>query len=706
MGAVPHEETMKTLPLGQLMAPRSVAIVGVSQREDALGTVVVRNLQQVGFGGTICGVNPRYSEAAGIPCYPSLADVPGDLDAVFLAVPASAGPDLVDAAAARGVKALFMNASGYADGGAPEGRARQERIKATAAAVGMVICGPNNTGIINLHDRVAMWTAPLPLAGAGPVAVIAQSGSASMVLAEGPRDLGLGYAITCGNEAVATVADYLDYVVRDDRIHLVVLFIETIRKPDLFAKAALEAARRGTRILALKIGRSESGKVAVMAHTGSIAGEDSVYDAFFRRYGIVRASDLDELIELSVLFGTSPEPPPTPHIVPITFSGGEAALVADIGTSLGLSFPPVAAHALDRVREALPPFAAPRNPLDAFGLGFDPSTFASIIEGLLLDEQIGVIVPAVDAPSNGGIDAEFAVEIANQFVALAPSTKKRLVLLNNSASSGMFQPVRDILRGQPVPFLTGMREGLLALQKWAAYAGPEEASGPDLGQLEPIRQALSAALNGSDVDQFDALAAAGLPMVPSRQVASGSEALRVAEQLGYPCVLKGSVPGMGHKSEAGLVRVGLRTPTDLQAAFDELNAALAQHGAGCELYLQPMAGPGVELIVGVRNDPAFGTVVVAGLGGIFVEVLKDISVRLGPIDAADARAMLAESGAGRLLEGFRGAGPYDIAAASDAIARLSLVGAATRGELKSIEINPLIVLAEGRGVVGVDALIE
>jgi acyl-CoA synthetase (NDP forming) len=342
--------------LTPLMSPRSVAVVGASVREDAGGTAVVRNLQAIGYGGSIYPINPRYPEIRGLTCYPSLEALPEPVDAVFIALPAALGPGVLLEAARLGARAAYINASGYADGDIA-GKALQAEVQQIAQDHGMAICGPNNTGIVNLHDRVAMSTG-LPMdQAAGPVAIITQSGSASLVLSEDTRGLGLGYVITAGNEAVVTASDYLDYVVSDERIRMVLLFLETIRDPDRFAHAAAEARRSGKRILTVKVGRSDVGKAAVMAHTGSLAGDDETYNAFFRKHGIVRVGDFDELIETAVLFKAYPEPPVKPHVVPITLSGGEAALVADLAAAANVSTPQFTGATLERIKAALPPFS-------------------------------------------------------------------------------------------------------------------------------------------------------------------------------------------------------------------------------------------------------------------------------------------------------------------------------------------------------------
>ena len=694
-------DVRRELDMAPLINPASIAVVGASQRADALGTAVISNLQAVGYTGSIYPINPRYEEVAGLRCYPGLDGLPSTPDAVFVAIPAAGGPDVVEEAGRLGVRAAFLNASGYSDGGA-EGKELQRRIEDSAARYGMAICGPNNTGLINFHDHVAAWTTPLPTPRIGPVAVITQSGSASMVLAEGPRGLGLSYVITCGNEAVANMADYLSWVVDDERVGVITLFMETIRNPAKFEAAALRAAARNVPILAVKIGRTESGRAAVAAHTGSLAGDDRVYDAFFRRCGVVRAGDLDELIELATLFGVSPGRPKSPHTVPITFSGGEAALVADIGTSIGLSMPPIGEPAMAKVRASLPPFASPRNPLDAFGLGFDIGKFTELMDGLLTDPSIGVVAPAIDAPENGGIDADYGVAIAELYRRLLPTTDQKLVLINNSASSGIFPKLLEITDGTPIPVLTGMREGLIAIQRWATHRGPRPSAEPatdlDADQLAALR-------NVTDVERFDALRAVGIPFAPALAADSVEEAVTRAEELGYPVVVKGAADGLIHKTDAGLVELGLADADSVRAAAERILRGLASWTDG-HLVVQQMAERGVELIVGTRVDPQFGTVVVVGPGGVFVELTRDVAVRLGPVDAATAEEMLDETVAGKLLAGVRGSPAADRAAAVAAITRISQVAHAARASFRALEVNPLIVLPAGRGAVAVDLVIE
>ena len=693
---------MSDLPLGRLMNPRSIAVVGASERADAIGTRVIKNLRLMGYRGRIHPVNPRYGEIAGLACFPSLAAIPECPDAAFLAVPAAQGPALMDEAAACGIRAVFINANGYADGGA-EGVALQRRVEAVAKAHGIALAGPNNLGLVNVHDRAAIWTPRyMGEIRQGPLALVSQSGSIAIALAEDERRIGFAYLVTTGNEAVLGVADYLGHFARDERVGVILLYLETIRNPAAFAAAAEQAIRHGKRIVALKLGSSEDGRALVQAHTGSLAGEDRLYDSFFKKLGIHRVRDLDEMLETAVMLAAYPTPPPAADFVAVTLSGGEAALIADVGHELGLDFAPLSAATVARLRPAFPPYATIRNPLDAWGLGFTPERFKAVLEAIVADPAIGTIAFSVDAPGAGGGDVPYACIMAEACVAAARASGKRLVFFNNVTGTGPNGEVRAILDRAGIPFLSGIRTALAAI---GHYVRPPPGAGIRLAAVPSTWS--EAALGGSEVERFRLLAEAGLPMAECVPVASAAEAVEAAARLGYPVVLKGSARELPHKSDRGLVRLGLGDRADVAAAYDAVAALLAKAlapNAPREIYLQPMAAPGVELILGVRNEPGFGSFVVAGIGGIFVEVIAQASLRLGPVDEAEALAMLRETPAGRLLAGARGKGPYDTAAAARALAALSQLGAAALGTLASLEINPLIV--HETGVIGVDVLIE
>jgi acetate---CoA ligase (ADP-forming) len=697
------EHHLSSLPLDRLMNPRAIAVVGASERPEAIGTRVMRNLRVMGYPGAIYPVNPRYQKLGDLPCFPSLASLPEPVDAAFLAVPAAQGPGLMEEAAAAGIRAVFTNASGYADGDA-DGIALQRRLEETARRHHMVLAGPNNLGLINVHDRAAIWT-PRFFEGVkpGPLALISQSGSVALTLAEDERKIGFSYLVTTGNEAVVTVAEYLEHFAGDDRIGVILLYLETVRRPDIFARAAEAARRRGKPIIALKLGHSEGGRALVQAHTGSLAGEDRLYDAFFRRLDVVRVRDFDEMLETAILFAGYWDAPAKKQLVAVTLSGGEAALIADVGSEVGVSFAPLSEETVAQLRPAFPPYAMIRNPVDAWGLGFNAERFGMVVDALAADPTIATVAVSVDAPGAGGGDVPYACVMAEACAKAAAMSDKRFVFFNNVSGTGPNAEVRGILDRAGIPYLSGVRTALVAI---GHYLRPGPAAG-----MEPTSPAVSSwcrrALATDETQRFAALAEAGLPMAAAVPVGSADAANAAATRLGFPLVLKGSAPHLAHKSDLGLVHVDIGDAATLAAAYAEVAATLAGHardGVVGQIYLQPMAKPGVELILGIRNEPGFGSFVLVGVGGLLVEVMQQSSLRLGPVDEAEGRAMLRETAAGRLLDGVRGRGPYDIDAAAAAIAALSRLGAATIDRLSSIEINPLIV--HERGATAVDLLIE
>jgi acyl-CoA synthetase (NDP forming) len=688
---------MSHLALDKLLSPRSIAVVGASERPDAIGARVIRNLRLMGFPGPIHPVNPRYSEVGGLPCYRSLGALPEPVDAAFFGVPASSGPELLEQAAEAGIRAVFINASGYADGD-EAGRDLQRRLTEIARERNIAVAGPNNLGLVNVLDGKAMWTPRyFSRIQAGPVAVISQSGSVALILSEDERKVGFSYLVTTGNEAVVTAGDYLQHIAQDDRVEIILLFLETVRSPESFARGAATALAGGKRIIALKLGRSETGRALVQAHTGGLAGEQQLYDAYFRALGITAVRDLDEMLETAVLFSASRAPPPTRHFVPVTLSGGEAALMADLGAELGIEYGKLAPETLTRLRPAFPPYSRIGNPLDAWGLGFNPERFRTVLQALLDDPAIGTIGLSIDAPGQGGGDVPYACIMAEACATV--DTAKRLVFYNNAAGTGVNEEVRTILAPARIPYLSGMRPALAAIARLIDTATPP-----------PPRIAVARAvtpLPDQEPARFATLGRAGVPMVACEIAASAEAAVLASERLGFPVVMKGIAPHLPHKSEFGLVRQGLADAASVVAAYRALRATLLHHarkGVTGTIVVQTMAPEGVELILGATNQQGFGSFVLAGPGGVLVEISKRCSVRLGPVDTATARDMLHETAAATLLNGVRGRPRCDADAAAEIIAAFSHLAAAHADRYATLEINPLIV--GSHGAVGVDLLIE
>ena len=696
-----------SVSLDKLFDPRSIAVVGASRRPGSYGCMVLDMLAEHRCPLPIYPVNPRETEIGGLACYPDLASAPKPIDLAYVALPARLGPAILEQAAAAGVGAVAIPGSGYADGG-PEGEALQARIVDIAARHGIPICGPNNMGFVSYAERVVAW--PTHIRGIDEdarVALISQSGSAGIAISQDPRGLGLAYMVSTGNEANVDAADYLDHFAGHERVDVILVYLETLRDPGKFARAAERAAAAGKRIAAVKVGRSEPARRMVAAHTGGIAGEDAVYDAFFRRLGILRAEDLDGLIETGLLLCATPEPPDGEGVAVITLSGGEAALAADLCAEQGLALPDLAPATRDALAEVLPPFATPRNPVDAYGLGWDARRFEHVVRATLADPAIGTAMLCMDT-FPPGVETAMSEELAGVCTGVARDGGKALVFVNNTSGGGIDPEFRERLRAHAVPALLGMREGIAAVAAWRrAQALPGPAAPGEAAPDPEWRTRVAGARE--EVEHFALLEEAGVAMAAARVVDSADAAVAAADALGGRVALKGSVPGLLHKSEHGLVALDLRGEAELRGAFTALRERLARVPRGREegrVLVQRMAGEGVELILGARHAPGFGTVIAVGPGGALVELLGGASLRFAPLGRDAALAMLEESAAGRLLRGMRGRGPFDRDAAAAAVAAFSRFAHRAGEVLRAVEVNPLIVLEAGRGVVGVDAVFE
>ncbi len=668
---------------------------------------MIRALHELGFDGRLYPVNPRHEEVLGHRCYRSLAELPEVPDAAFIGLPAGPSVEALQQAGAQGIGAAVIHAAGFADAGAA-GRSLQEELVRIARRHQIVVSGPNNMGVLDVLDRSGMWTLPFdPLPG--PVAIISQSGSAAIALTEDPKRLGLAYVITAGNEAVVEVSDYLDYAVSDERVKVILMFLESIRSPAKFAGAAHRAAERGQRIIAIKVGRSQAAQAVVRDHTSAIAGSDETYDAFLRQCGVIRATDFDEMLELATLFAASPDPPASRCVVALTMSGGEAALTADLAADAAqplLTLPRATRRAL---RQVLGTLSLPSNPIDAWGLGWDEARFRAAVTQLASDRQPSTIIAVLDAPSSGGGDAQIARAVVRTFAELRAATGKHFIILTTTALSGV-DPGTLTLAAEPgVPVLTGLRLGLGAVAKWTGYTRPAgvrlqgERRRRDAGS-----RALREALLGGELGPAEGAAllhATGVPMAPLVVVSSASDAARAAARVGYPVVVKGHGQGILHKHAAGLVITGVVDAAGARAAFEALSARLAELGAvRPSVCVQPQK-QGLELFVGARNDPDFGPVTAVGTGGTEVESARSVAIHVGPVDRAAARRLLRESPAAPLLRGRSGAAGRSLAAAAAVVARLSSLAAALNDLVDTIEVNPLIVLSDEQGVAGVDLVV-
>ena len=696
------------MSVARLLRPSSIAIVGASEKVGP-GLNAWLTLQRLGYPGTVHLVTPSRPELFGQRTFPSLEAIGEPVDLVFIAVPKAAVVDTVRMAAERGVGGAAILSSGFGEAGADGVRAQAE-LASIARAHDLAVCGPNCLGFVNFAGRAAAWGTTIPDdLVRGRVAAVVQSGSIGIALLNAGRDIGLSYLITSGNEAATTAAEYIDYLVDDDDVGVIIGFFEQLRQPQRFVAAARRAAALGKPVIVVKSGRSERGRAAVMAHTGAVAGSDEVCDAAFRAAGVMRVGSLDELIEMAALCAGLAGRPKARGVGVLSPSGGEIALALDIAEAAALELPPVVAGA-QRIEKLLPDFAHVTNPLDLTWAGlYDPAVARQCAETLAAEPGVGMLVLLQDAPRS------LATQQAERYARLlravgegAAATATPLVVVSNLAVD--FHPAfAAAARDAGAPCLRGTAEGLFAVARYARWATlpPEETAAPSPARAAAAAEAWrrwSPRENSRAPAEHEArtiVAPYGIEGPRERFVRDPDEAAAAARDLGYPLVLKAMVPGVVHKTEHGLVRVGIRGDDELRA---EAVAMLERAGAGVlGLLVQEMVKPLAELLVGARVDPDFGPVIVVGGGGMLVEVYKDAAVRLAPVSEETARAMIKETRAATLLGGWRGRPPGDVAAAARVVARLSEFVADFREEVREVEINPLAVLE--RGVCALDCVI-
>ena len=695
---------MKRSPwkLSPLFSPHSIAVIGASPKGGA-GSIVIRNLQRLGFAGTIHPVNPKYADVLGYPCHPSLETIPGPVDCAAVLLGDKAILSILKTAHARGVKGVWAFASGFAETG-EQGAAMQREIRDFCRETGLLFCGPNCVGYANITDGVGMYSAPLPRAfRKGSIGVIAQSGAVLLALGNSSREAGFSRLISSGNEAALGLADYMDYLVDDPKTAVIALFVETIRDPEGVADACRRARDAGKPVIALKVGRSELACRVAATHTGAIAGSDRTLDAFFRRWHVIRVNTLDELLETSILFSGLRGAPTTSRRVGMsTVSGGEMGMLADICSDYRLEFPPLSEEGKAGLRSVLPPYAPLANPLDAWGSGDLKEAYPASLSILAREPAVDLLIVSQDMPSNMADEqiAQFS-DVAAAAVRARADSGKPVVVVSN-ISGGIEPSIRKILDDGGVPALQGSTEGVRAVAAWLDWnrALPEETE----AELDTCGGIVPYALSTRVLAHF------GITALCERLTQTPEEAKAAAEAIGYPVALKGISPDITHKTETGLVKLNIADAGALRQAWDELERSMNLHHPDARregMLIQSMVtGDVVETIAGVNRDPAFGSAVVVGLGGIFVELLRDVSLELAPLSPARAKAMINRLQAAKLLQGFRGKQPADIAALEETLVRLGRMAHALGERLVSLDLNPLMVLPEGQGVRIVDIVMQ
>ena len=694
--------------IGNMLNPRSIAVVGASPRMAYGGRMLAASLK-ASDRVNIYPVNPRYEEVQGVQCYPSVSSLPETPDVVCVVVSSAQVLDVLKESRDKGSRSAIVISAGFSERGTPEGRDLQAQIGSFARESGLRISGPNCLGLANVKDDIWVSASSRGAEGlGGPVGLVCQSGASAF----GPflnraidSGIGLSYIISTGNEADLDFSDFVRYLLDDDDTKVIAGFVEGFKDASKFIEVAKLAAARGKPIVIIKIGRSELGSKAAQSHTAALTGLDALYDAALSQYGVIRVADYDELLEVSNLLANAP-PPAAKGLAVVSHSGGISSLTADMCGQVGLELPMLSDGARDGINDVLKGFGWASNPSDVTGFA-NSDSFPDIMQFMANDPVMGTLVVA----SSGG-DAQATQVIAQRD--LAPEMPLAFLWTGSRAETAgldMLKKARIPVFYTPNRLATGIRS-LLDYHDWLRNRGQGEF--PIIPTMIPSQQAAVDRLSGtsgialSEHQSKGLLSEWGIPVTRESLVNHVDDAVAVARDIGYPVALKADVTNLPHKTDAGLVKLRINNDDAVRKAFDDITANAANaSGVGVVfngISVQEMVNDAVEVIVGVSYDSQLGATVLFGSGGVMVEVYNDVALRLCPLDKSDALEMIAEVKGARLLEGFRGSPAADSAALVETLIRVSQLGAQLEGSLAELDINPLMVLPAGQGVKAADAV--
>ena len=686
----------KRSDLDELFHPRGVAIIGQINR--GLSEERTRALHDPRYGpGGWSLVNPKGGAVGSLPIYTSVAEVPGPLSLAVISAPPRLCAGVIEECGARGIRHAIVFSSGFSETGA-EGAAHERALAAAGRRAGVRILGPNtNTNLLESLPEI-------PGLRGGKIGVVTQSGHNGRPIVQGAHfNVGFTRQIPCGNECDLDVCDFIEYFAYDDETAVIAGYIEGFRNPDRLRHALAAAGSQGKPVVLLKMGSTAAGSRMARSHTGHLTGADAVVDGLFRQYGVVRVRDLDELLETAALFARLPAGT-GPRTALYSISGGSGTLMAEMAERCGVPLPRLSDATQEALYAHLPRFLSVANPVDnggQFVTGAPPEVRRELIDRIADDPGVDLVVVGVTGavpPMSDllGEDLEFLVE---------RGLRKPVVVTWNSPK--VDEPGFDAIVRSQLPLFRSFRGCFEALRNFAEYQRSRERFRTRSGRPARLPRAAGDLLQDASGSLDDAssralLEAFGLTLAEERTVASAAAAARAARELGPPVALKIASPDFPHKSDAGLVRLGIGSPSEARRVYPQLLAAARRADRRARIQgvtVQEMVSGGVETIVGVTRDPVLGPAVMVGLGGVFAEILADVAVRPVPLDARDAREMIESLRGYPLLTGARGRPRADVAALARSVVRVARLASALGDRLLELDLNPVLVRPEGAVVV-------
>lgn len=693
--------------LNKLLKPQSVAVIGASEKEGFGGDVCRNIISYVEDKSKVYFIHPKRDSVFGIPCWKSISDVPGNVDLMVICTSQKTVIPLLREGAAKGVGGAVVFASGYGEVGTAEGKQNEAELIAAARELDIAVMGPNCAGFVNYVDNVQAFAfISAKRDRKGSVGVVSQSGQLCLSMMDDPG-MRFSYNISAGNGKIVQMEDYMDFLVDDEDTKVVSVYIEGVKNATKFAAVLKKAAQKRKPVVILKAGRSAKGGAIAASHTGSLSGSDASFDAVLKKFGAIRVDDLEELIAMSLMLSTMKKLPEKATFASMNLSGGETGICADVGSLNGIEYPDFTEETLKKLKEQLPSYASPNNPLDmTASLSYDADLYAGALRTVMDDPNIGMVL----------IGYTLLLEIADPCIHYMYKGIEQIV----SEKGGDCKPIAMI------PFAENTRNpeyqeklfkiGVPVLPP-PVYAFKMLRHLADFIEYQPESKTLELAVGTSESTQTKALSEHesklelkqfGVAVADEVIVTSKEAAAAFAKEHPVPLAMKIESSDILHKSDVGGVKLNISSPEEAEKVYEEIMANVTSKRPDAKIngiLAVPMLKPGVEIIIGVNNDPQFGPMVMVGMGGVFVEVFKDVALYPAPFGEEEALQMLKSLKSFKLLDGYRGSAKCDIKALCQTIVAISNYAQANKDVLKELDINPLFVYPEGQGVGVADALI-
>jgi len=696
-----------------MLHPRNIVLVGATDKPGNYAERIWNNLIKYHYRGGLYPVNAKRESIWGVPCYKDFASLPDKPDHVLVLVPARFAVQVIRDAAAAGARSATIVTSGFSELQDAESQKLAGELHEAIRQSGLAVTGPNCLGNLsagenlftNIDDRVVTMTA-------GPVAIAGQSGAIVMAIRQALEDrgVGVGYMVTTGNEAGLETPDLMAYFAADPSIRVIVVYLEGVRNTKVFRRACKAARAAGKPVIALKLGSSEGGRAAAMAHTGALAGSIETFDAISTREGVIRVRGLDELIETTECF-VHADPPKGNRLAAVTLSGGKRGLLIDAFHSAGLNFAELSAGASGKLAKMLGPGSIVGNPLDAgFAAVVDPSVYMQSIRIMIDDPDTDIVIIDAELPKAPHELRERNLRIVNDMA----GTASKPVVYISTMSIGFTEFTKALRKSLPhIAVMQGLDRAVGAIKALIDYTSlrkevPEVVSSSSASARATLERTLRHA-NGAALDEVASkklLKAYGIPVSREETAQTAAEAVKIAKKIGFPVVAKVVSSDILHKSDIGGVVLNLNSPTEVKQAFNDITARVRKLKNKPKLegiLIAQQVKADLELVIGASLDAEMGPVVLFGSGGVDIELIKDVALAGAPLDAAEARQLISRTKAGVKLKGYRGRPPLHEASAVKAIVGLSNLMADAGTRIASIDVNPFLI--NTKTGVAVDGLI-